>query len=494
MTIYIKESLLINQKSQELLNYIENEARSLELHEVENGVFHMLLSLGKLLMEKFVEDKGVGKESASIQHKGESLPYHSLKSRKYLSIFGSISITRAYYWKAGFEGVYPLDSALNLPKRHHSYLLEGWIQRRVTEEPYQEAIGSIADLLNLKVCKRTTQQITREASQEVENFYKQKTDFEEEGSCIIAQADCKGVIMVPKERPEKIGKTGFVRRAKGSSKIGIRKDAVVTAEYSLNPAKRTPTDVLEGLMLINSDKEKEKKIEKSKEDRKPINKQATATMYGKEHAFVNLADRIHARDLDDSKSIYVLTDGALSLKRGLLKEFEKRGWGWRVKGFCLDIVHVTEYLWDASTALYGEIDAKRVSWVRSRLEKILNSNVGEVITEIKNKIETGKLSLFIMKRLKRTMTYLSNHIEMMDYKEYLEAGFPIASGAIEGACNSLVKDRTDRSGMQWTKKGAQGVISLRSVQCNKDWDSYWEYYIKKESKNLYGNYQGCMAA
>ncbi len=36
------------------------------------------------------------------------------------------------------------------------------------------------------------------------------------------------------------------------------------------------------------------------------------------------------------------------------------------------------------------------------------------------------------------------------------AGYPIASGAVEGACRHLVKDRMERAGMHWTMPGAQG--------------------------------------
>ncbi|VFN05729.1 MAG: hypothetical protein BECKG1743F_GA0114225_111172, partial [Candidatus Kentron sp. G] len=36
----------------------------------------------------------------------------------------------------------------------------------------------------------------------------------------------------------------------------------------------------------------------------------------------------------------------------------------------------------------------------------------------------------------------------MNYAEYLAAGYPIASGVIEGACRTVIKDRMERSGMR----------------------------------------------
>ena len=51
----------------------------------------------------------------------------------------------------------------------------------------------------------------------------------------------------------------------------------------------------------------------------------------------------------------------------------------------------------------------------------------------------------------------------MRYGRYREAGYPIATGVIEGACRPLVKDRLERAGMRWVLQGAQSMLHLRSV-------------------------------
>jgi hypothetical protein len=483
--LYQFEDFDINENILSIFKYLNSEARNQSLHEIEHSLFNMLLKVGKNLLKQFLEKKATDSKVSFIIKNNETLPFHSTKKCNYLSIFGDIEIKRAYFWKPGSIGEFPMDAQLKIPKHLHSYLLDKWIQKRITVEPYDQAIESIADLLDVKITKRLVQQVTDEASQEVDNYYKQKQNFPEEGSHLIAQIDCKGVIMIPKERPESKLQEEFVRRAKGVSKIGIRKDAVVTLDYSIYPSARTPKDILEGLMTINSNK-KVKNSKKNKKLSEARNKQVGGTMFGKEKAIKNLADRLQTRDGKCEKPIYVLMDGAASLEKGITKEFKERGWESRVSGYCLDIVHALEYMWDASTALYGEVNPKRVSWVRYALEKTLDSNINVIIQELEHKIEHDKLTKFTVNRLQRSITYFKNHQHMMDYKKYLRMGFPIASGGIEGACNNLVKDRTDRSGMQWTKKGADAVINLRGVQCNKDWEDYWSYYIEKQSEKLYG--------
>ena len=73
----------------------------------------------------------------------------------------------------------------------------------------------------------------------------------------------------------------------------------------------------------------------------------------------------------------------------------------------------------------------------------------------------------------------------MRYHEYLAAGYPIASGAIEGACRHLVKDRMERAGMHWTVAGAQAMLEVRSLAISGQWEEYQQYRIAAETQRLY---------
>jgi hypothetical protein len=73
----------------------------------------------------------------------------------------------------------------------------------------------------------------------------------------------------------------------------------------------------------------------------------------------------------------------------------------------------------------------------------------------------------------------------MRYDEYLAKGYPIASGVIEGACRHYVKDRLERSGMRWSKAGAQAMLDVRSEYLNGDWEGFYQFRIDRETKRLY---------
>lgn len=72
----------------------------------------------------------------------------------------------------------------------------------------------------------------------------------------------------------------------------------------------------------------------------------------------------------------------------------------------------------------------------------------------------------------------------MRYDEYLANGWPIASGAVEGACKNLIKDRMERSGMRWTEAMAEAVVKLRAIYLGSDFDRYWLFHIQQEQNRL----------
>jgi len=81
---------------------------------------------------------------------------------------------------------------------------------------------------------------------------------------------------------------------------------------------------------------------------------------------------------------------------------------------------------------------------------------------------------------------VERNAEQMEHKRYLENGWPIATGVIEGACRHLVKDRCETSGMRWCREGAEQILGLRSVWTNGDWDAYHLRRRQERHHRLYG--------
>jgi hypothetical protein len=73
----------------------------------------------------------------------------------------------------------------------------------------------------------------------------------------------------------------------------------------------------------------------------------------------------------------------------------------------------------------------------------------------------------------------------MAYHLYLEKGYPIATGVIEGTCRYLVKDRMEITGARWGLQGAEALLQLRAIECSGDFDEYWKFYEQKQYEKNY---------
>jgi len=88
--------------------------------------------------------------------------------------------------------------------------------------------------------------------------------------------------------------------------------------------------------------------------------------------------------------------------------------------------------------------------------------------------------------LERVASYYERNLACMRYDLYLAAGWPVATGVIEGACRHLVKDRCELSGMRWTKPGAQQLLHLRCVSENGDWEAFHAFLRGQRLSEQYG--------
>jgi len=82
-------------------------------------------------------------------------------------------------------------------------------------------------------------------------------------------------------------------------------------------------------------------------------------------------------------------------------------------------------------------------------------------------------------------SYLTNKASYLDYPTALNNGWPIATGVIEGACRSLVKDRMDITGARWGLDDAEAILKLRALRCNGDFNTYWQFHLTQERQRTH---------
>lgn len=445
------------------------EAVSAAADQMERQLFKGLLGLGRELMQLFFTTHSEA-EQAERQSDEEGKPYAGQKRRAYLSIFGEVKVERGYNWRKGESGEHPLDEVLSLPERKYS----DWVQEMVGElsvmRPEGEAVGLLARWFGWQVPKRSAQQVLAEHGQEVAAYYAQRETpaVGEHDRILVALADGKGIPMNRENSPPP-----QARRGRGERKTA-KKEAIVTATYTIAPYVRSAEDIIQALLPD------EQASARAPQRPNPGGKQVFGTLDGKEAALTHLAQQIAKRDSPQLSDRVVLTDGAISLQRQVEKHLPDFT-------LVLDIMHVMQYLWDAVHALLGQTHPNREPWMRKALRALLEDDLDTLLVQLDAHLEKPTLSKRKRKTLTTVVNYLRRNRPYMDYQSYLTQGWPIGTGVVEGACQHLVHDRFELSGMRWSIAGAEAMLALRAVYLNGDWDDFQHFRRHRVHKRRFGS-------
>jgi len=429
------------------------EAGEESLDAVERRAFAGLMEVGRLMVGARMEAEAArDKATEVVGSAGRKLPYHSHKPVTYRSVFGEVEVKRAYYWEEGAgEGHCPMDARLNLPARKDSYVVQEWALRMGVAQSFDEMKGGLSELLGLEVPKRQLETYARDAGAAGRTFYdeRQAPRPKEEGPILVVEADGKGVPMkkpVPAEGP---------KRLKKGQKRDKKKMAWVASVHT--------TERRRG----------------EEEDPKPLGKEVFAELQKREDFGQELFERAKAREKRVKRKVF-LGDGQKDiwkLVEKLFPDYEQ----------ILDWMHASEYLWKAAYLWLPESSPEAHTWVARQQKRFRVGTVKDVIREIRKLARDGTIrGKEKRKAAGKIAAYFETNRERMRYQRYRRMGLPIGTGAVEGTCRYLVKDRMERSGMRWTVEGAQAILTLRAAYVSEHWKAFWGWYRAHEACRLYG--------
>ncbi len=146
----------------------------------------------------------------------------------------------------------------------------------------------------------------------------------------------------------------------------------------------------------------------------------------------------------------------------------------------MDFIHVLEYLWEAAHAFYPRNSKAAQMWGQPRAQRVLQGHVQAVARGIRLSATLRELSGKKREAVDTCADYLLNRQSFLRYDLFLQQGFPIATGVIEGACRHLIKDRMDLTGARWRLKSAESVLKLRSLRSSGDFEDSWRFHKQQE--------------
>ena len=150
----------------------------------------------------------------------------------------------------------------------------------------------------------------------------------------------------------------------------------------------------------------------------------------------------------------------------------------------LDVIHVSGYVWKAAKVFHYHKEHQE-AFAHDRLLRIFRGEVAGVVTGMRRMATLQGLKGAALKAVTTVCNYFEKNAQRMRYHEYLQAGYPIASGVIEGACRHVIKDRMEQGGMRWRLEGAEAMLQVRTVCASSEWDNFNTWRQAEEAKRLH---------
>jgi len=419
-------------------------------------------------LDAVVDAEGTGRPSVETGH-----------ARTLTTVFGQVGVTRLAYRRRSRPNLHPADAALNLPFERHSHGLRRLAAVESTRGSYDDAAEAIGRATGVAVAKRQVENLTRRAAADVGDFYDNYApEPGADDDVLVVSVDGKGIVMRPDSLRPATAKAAAAatnkletRLSKGE-KRNRKRIAEVGAVYDLAPVPRSPADVLASKAGENPPPAPRAKA-----------KWVTASVAEDAAEVIGrVFDEAERRDPQHQRRWVTLVDGNNHQIERIEAEAEKR----EVKvAVVVDLIHVLEYLWGAVWCFFAEGDAAAEAWVRDRALAVLEGKATDVAAGIRRRATTAGLPKAKRKKADDCARYLINKAAYLDYPAALAAGWPIASGVIEGTCRYLVADRMDITGARWSVEGAEAVLKLRAVRCNGDFDDYWQFHLDQERRRVH---------
>jgi hypothetical protein len=393
-------------------------------------------------------------------------------ARTLASVLGPVTVSRIGYRAPGARNAYPADAELSLPPGRHSHGLAKMTAHEAARGSLEQACAQVRDRTGCKLGTRQAQELVRAAAADFAGFYAARpAPAPGPGQVLVLSCDAKGIRMRPgqlRPRAERAAARAVAKQAGRLSQGEVRtrkRMAATGAVFVITPVPRTCRDIAgpgprppgpaaEGKWLTAS---------------------VTATTAEVVAAIFAEADR---RDPGRQARWIALADGNKDQIRQIRAQAAARHI--QVTIIC-DLIHLSEYLWDAAWCLFPAASPDAGPWVRIRITALLDGGPAAAAAVAAALREAAaRLGKTRRKTIEKTAAYLQAKAPFLDYPAALAAGWPIATGVIEGACRHLVKDRMDITGARWGVQTAEAILQLRALLANGDFDTYWAWHLNRE--------------
>jgi hypothetical protein len=416
----------MDTKILELLEDCFNEEFALVQHDLsalEEVIREKMQLLGQGLLQRVVNRQRNGYKGSSVACKcGGSMRFVQHRSRDIHTLFGWITIGRAYYHCSDCgRGLFPYDVASGLGSEQLSPGLAKACCLLAVDDSFGQSSRKVAEFFGQKVSANTIERLMHKV-----------------GKVVLQQADHE---------------FANVRKSRAIPKAQVTPKRLYIAA--------------DGTTVHETDGWHESKIgglywEDQRKRRKScyVGQFETSEIFGW-HLWLEACKC----GFCESREVIYLGDGESWIRNEHRRHFGRAR-------FIIDWYHASEHVWDCGKALYGEGAKETEKWVNQRLDLLWDGWIKKLLDNLKAQRRKHRGSK--AEALKTLISYISSNDEKMRYDVFRKEGYDVGSGAAEGACKNVVGKRLKQSGMIWTRSGSSSVLALRLIWLNSRWEQLWQ--------------------
>jgi hypothetical protein len=201
----------------------------------------------------------------------------------------------------------------------------------------------------------------------------------------------------------------------------------------------------------------------------PIRDEASTTYVGAIETSEVFGRRIYAealaRGMNEAKQVIVIADGAKYNWEIAATHFSGALW-------IVDLYHARQHLHDLCATIIPQ-GGQKLETLEAHWKPYLDQGKVDLIIHEAEQ-HKGKTTP-AAEAIRKALNYFVVNKDRMRYAEYRAKGLFVGSGVIEAGCKTIVGQRLKQSGMEWTVKGANSIIALRTCFLSDRIEDFWEY-------------------
>jgi hypothetical protein len=487
------KSPALDKLAEDLQGFVRQAAHDgLSLYAVERGVVDRLLVMGRSAVDLFLRLQGDGDLGPSIEADDGAVLHRSdtVQNRPVRTLFGEHVFQQFVYSQGSKRAIElrPIDARINLPEGKASYLLQEFTQLFCVEKAFAVGARQFETVFRQRLSVDVLEDINRDMGAQADRFLDvlPTPPVAKEGAILVATADGKGVPLVRADAEK-------VPAFEEKERPGNRRMATLGCVYSVDRHVRTPEQIVAALFRDATVAQPEGRpqpcFKRYRGYFTEVGPRAEEVVPGTYRTWTWITQEVSARHqpgqpiirlMDAQPSLWDASDACLE---EVIAELARTGEAHLLVDI-LDVIHVSGYVWKAAKVFHCHKEHQE-AFAHDRLLRILRGEVTGVVTGIRRMATQQGLKGAALKAVTTVCNYFEKNAHRMRYDEYLRAGYPIASGVIEGACRHVIKDRMEQGGMRWRLQGAEAMLHVRSVCASSEWDRFNNWRQAEEAKRIH---------